>query len=31
MFTIDEFNTNEDNNYHTENGIELAKQYGTQE
>lgn len=31
MFTKADFERNEDNNYHTENGIEMAKHFGTKE
>lgn len=31
MFTKADFENNEDNNYHTENGIEMAKHFGTKE
>lgn len=31
MFTKAQFEENEDNNYHTENGIEMAKHFGTEE
>ena len=30
MFTLADFQANEDENYHTENGIEMAKHFGTQ-
>ena len=31
MFTKAEFLSNEDNNYHTENGVEMAREFGTPE
>lgn len=31
MFTMAEFLSNEDNNYHTENGVEMAREFGTPE
>jgi len=31
MFTMAQFEKNEDNNYHTENGIEMAKHFGTED
>ena len=31
MFTKADFERNEDNNYHTENGVEIAKHFGTKE
>jgi hypothetical protein len=31
MFTKAQFEKNEDNNYHTENGIEMAKHFGTED
>ena len=31
MFTLADFPANEDENYHTENGIEMAKHFGTPE
>ena len=31
MFTLADFSANEDENYHTENGIEMAKHFGTPE
>jgi protein-disulfide isomerase-like protein with CxxC motif len=31
MFTKAEFLSNEDNNYHTENGVEMAREFGTEE
>ncbi len=31
MFTKADFERNEDNNYHTENGVEMAKHFGTKE
>jgi hypothetical protein len=31
MFTKAEFLSNEDNNYHTENGVEMANNFGTEE
>ena len=31
MFTKAEFLSNEDKNYHTENGVEMAREFGTEE